>query len=65
MHLRNWLFLVICCGAAAATSVMAEQSDPGWQVLLADDGFASLGDGTTSVQVVRRLPLPTFLLSRL
>ena len=46
MRLRNWLFLVICGAAAAATSAVAGQSDPGRQVLLADDGFASLGEGT-------------------
>lgn len=47
MKLRTWLFLATCAGAAAATLVVAEQSDPGRQVLLADDGFASLGEGTT------------------
>jgi hypothetical protein len=41
-HARTQLAaLVICGGAAASATVVAEQSDPGRQVLLADDGFAT------------------------
>ncbi len=47
MRARNLLLALVCGFAVAATIPSAARSDPGRQVLAADDGFAALGDGTT------------------